>query len=84
VDDKPNLHIRYVMFINIYIIFRYKYIYIYCSSFYSKNKKKMQMSTDFKHKNLYKLWVQRKGEHSNIKREYVSNSAIGMYRCFCF
>ena len=37
-----------------------------------------------KHKKLFKLWTQRKGEHNNIKSEYVQNSDIGTYRLFDF
>ena len=82
-DDRLNLHIRYVMLINIHFIYQYKYVHIYCSLFYSNIEKKIQMNTEFKRKNLYKLWARRKDEHSNIKREYVSDSIIGMYGYFC-
>ena len=57
-------------------------MYIY--SLFMVKVRKLQMNTEFKHKNVFKLWAQRKGEHSNIKREYVSNSVVGMYRYFCF
>ena len=36
------------------------------------------------HKELFKIWTQRKGEHSNIHGEYFQNSVTGMYRYFCF
>jgi len=35
-----------------------------------------QMNTKLKHKDLFKLWTQTKGEHSNINSEYVQNSGI--------
>jgi len=42
------------------------------------------LNTKSKHKELFKLWTKRKGEHSNTKSEYVQNTIIGMYRYFCF
>jgi len=32
---------------------------------------------------VFKLWIQREGDHSNIKSQYVQNSVIGMYRYIC-
>ena len=46
--------------------------------------KELQMNIEFKHKNFFKLWAQKKSEHSNVQREYFSNSVIGKYRYFCF
>jgi len=41
------------------------------------------MDTKLQCKELFKLWIQRKDDHSSIKSEYVQNSVIGMYRYFC-
>ena len=38
----------------------------------------LQINTKLKHKELFKLWTQRKGERSNVKSEYVQNSVIGV------
>jgi len=35
------------------------------------------------HNEVLNIWMQRKGEHSNIKSEYFQNSDIWMYRYFC-
>ena len=37
-----------------------------------------QMNKKLKYKKLFKIWTQRKGEHSNIKSEYFQNSDIWM------
>ena len=34
------------------------------------------INTKLKHKELFKLWTKRKGEHSNIKSEYYQKSDI--------
>jgi hypothetical protein len=39
-----------------------------------------QMNTKLKHKELFKLWARRKGEHSNIKSEYFQNSDVSSIR----
>jgi hypothetical protein len=75
------------MFINIHFIFLDIYIYIYYI-FYNKLWKTFaQLFTDkykIKAQELFKIWTQRKGKHSNIKSEYVKKSVIEMYRYFCF
>jgi hypothetical protein len=78
----------YVMFINIHFIFLDIYVYIYYYIFYNKLRKLshnyLQINTKLKHKELFKIWTQCKGKHSNIKSEYDKESVIGMYRYFCF
>jgi hypothetical protein len=43
----------------------------------------LQMDTKLQPKKLFKLWIERKGNHSNVKSEYVQKSAIGTHRYFC-
>jgi len=58
---------------------------IYCIINYEKfGHNFYQTNTKLKHKELFKLWIQKKGEHSNIKNEYIQNSDTWMYRYFCF
>ena len=38
------------------------------------------MDKKLQRKELFKLWIQRKGDHSNIKTEYIQNSVIGIHR----
>ena len=41
-----------------------------------------QTNTKLRHKELFKLSTQKKGEHSDIKNEYIQNSDMWMYRHF--
>jgi hypothetical protein len=34
----------------------------------------LQMDIKWQHKELFKIWIQKKGNHSNNKSEYVQNS----------
>jgi hypothetical protein len=43
----------------------------------------LQMDTKLQHKTLFKLWIERKGVHSNIKSEYGQDSVIDMHGYFC-
>ena len=41
------------------------------------------MDTKLQRKELSKLWIQRKGDNSNVRSDYVHNSVTGMYKYFC-
>ena len=45
-----------------------------------KSHNYLQMDKKLQRKELFKLWIQRKGDHSNIKTEYIQNSVIGIHR----
>ena len=48
-----------------------------CTIKYEKLKSNCyQMNTELKHKEMFKLWTQRKGEHSNAQSKYFQNSDI--------
>jgi hypothetical protein len=44
----------------------------------------LQIGTKLQRKELFTLWIERKGDHSNIKSEYVQNNVIGTHRYFFF
>jgi hypothetical protein len=74
----------YVMFIHIYYI--PVNIHIYSSIFIINYENIAQLfigGPKLQRKELFKLWIERKGNHCNIKSEYVQNSAMGMHRYFC-
>jgi len=69
------------MLINKHFIFPCTYESIYYNIFYNKlAHSSYQTNTKLKYKEQFKLWTQRKREHSNINSEYFQNSGICMYR----
>jgi hypothetical protein len=77
------------MLINTYILYiLYIYVSVYCYMFYNKLLKTCpQLLSDeykIKHKEFFKLWTQRTGEHSNVKNEYFQISDMYVEIFFVF
>jgi len=63
---------KYIIYIPINKPIYYLLNVIYCIINYETfGHNCYQTNTKLKHKDFFKLWTQRKGEHNNIKSEYI-------------
>ena len=49
-----------------------------------KSHNDLERDTKLQRKELFKLWIQKKGDCSNMKSEYIQNSVIGIYSYIFF
>ena len=68
-------------------MFLYIYVHI-CYMFYNKlrniSPNYLQLNITLKHKELFKVWTQKKDKQSNIKSECVQNTVTGITDIFVF
>jgi len=74
------------MFTRIYMLYSYTHIYLLSYVLLQTMKKLhiyLQVDIQLQRQELFKLWIQKKEGHSNIRSEYVPKSVMDMYGCFC-